>query len=31
MVIGHAVRLSSCSTARRIRDEIERIIAQFTR
>jgi hypothetical protein len=30
VVSGQAVRLSSCSTARRIRDETERIVAAFT-
>ena len=30
VVLGHAVRLSSCSTARRIHDETERIVAHFT-
>lgn len=30
VVLGHAVRLSSWSTARRIHDETERIVAHFT-
>ena len=30
VVLGHAVRLNSCSTARRIHDETERIGAHFT-